>query len=794
MNAELIFSFLFSIFVLMGVAAVYAAFPTEERVHPTFRKVAMGFIVGGIGITLMGSSYTYTQGVFYDARSVVISVSGMFLGAIPTLVGGSAMVITRIIMGGDGTVPGTLSIVLSGIVGILWRRFRLKADASKRIQRVAWWEFYLVALATSVVVVLSQLALPSATFTGVLRNVALPVLVIYPIGQLLVSFLMMIQRNQYFIRQQVQESEEQFRRLFLESEVIQMMVDPETGAIVDVNDKTVDVYGYRKEELLSFTVFDLNTLPRDEVLYLMDRARNEDQKSFLMKHRKKDGSILDIELYSGPIRLRNKTYLLSTIIDKTEQLQQQKLLQEMDERFRAMLLSIGEGIIVIDESQNVMLMNMAARNIIHLYQNAYQRPLNEVFRVYSKQQGKTLEAILQMVLQDNHTFRSDASYVLLDHEDNDSVFVDFTLAPIIDETTKENRGAILVLRDMTNEHKRNEEIRYISQHDHLTGLYNRYFFEAELKRLDTKRQLPLSIIMGDVNGLKLINDSFTHLEGDKMLQKIASILEISTRHEDVVCRWGGDEFAILLPQTTEAEAMIVLERIKTKCQSSSFQVFQPSLSLGLATKTETNDPIYGVIKVAEERMYREKLQEGKSMRNSLIATLEATLYEKSMETKEHAENMIDLARQMATKLHFNQDQINTITLVARLHDIGKITIPDTVLQKPGPLTDIEWEQIRNHPETGSRIVQNIPELTHIAEGILCHHERYDGSGYPQGLKGDDIPLMARVISIVDAYEVMTNGRSYRPAVTHDEAIDELNRHAGTQFDPELVPLFVSLFE
>lgn len=794
MNAELFFSFMFSVFVLLGVAAVYAIFPTTSRVNPLIRKLSMGFIVGGIGITLMGSSYTYSQGVFYDARSVIISISGMFLGAIPTLVGGTAMIVTRILMGGDGVIPGSLSILLSGMVGLCWRKLRLKADQRQLIQRIPWWEFYLVAILTSIAVILSQLALPNRAFVDVLPAVALPLLVIYPLGQLLVSYMMIIQRNQYFIRQAVQESEEQFRRLFLDSEVIQMIIDAETGRIIDVNEKASNVYGYSRDEFRSFSVFDINTLSKEEVLYLMGRARDADQDTFLLQHVKRDGSIMDIELYSGPITIHDKTYLLSTIIDKTEQVQQQKLLQEMDERFRAMLLSIGEGIIVVDEKGYVLLMNMAARNIIRLYQNAYQRPLNEVFRVYSKDHSKNVDDILNEVIQTNQVYRSDASYILINNEDDEPTFIDFTFAPITDETTKENRGAVLVLRDMTHEHKKNEEIRYISQHDHLTGLYNRYFFEAELKRLDTKRQLPLSIIMGDVNGLKLLNDAFTHLEGDKMLQKIASILEISTRHEDVVSRWGGDEFAILLPQTNEADAIIVIERIRSKCQSSSFQVFQPSLSLGVATKTEPDEPIYGVIKVAEERMYREKLQEGKSMRNSLIATLEATLYEKSMETKEHAENMIELSRQMATKLDFNQDQIHTITLVARLHDIGKITISDAVLQKPGPLTDIEWEQIRNHPETGSRIVQNIPELTHIAEGILCHHERYDGSGYPQGLKGDDIPMIARIISIVDAYEVMTNGRSYRPAVSHEDAVSELKRHAGTQFDPELVGVFLSLFE
>lgn len=788
MNVEMIYSFLYSIFVLIGTGVVYSLFPTSNTVHPVIRKLSMGVIIALIGVTLMGTSYTYTQGVFYDARSVIISISGMFLGGIPTLIGMVGMVVMRLILGGTGTIAGILSIVSSGVIGLVWRKYRLYQKNIE--QHIPWWEFYVVGLGTSIAVVLSQLALPSTVFKEVLIDITIPLLLVYPLGQLLISYVMISQRNQFFIRRKVQESEEQYRRLFVESDIIQFIIRPEDATVIDVTQKVIDVYGYSKEEFQSMYIWDFDIETKENIRAGLKRITDNDHRLFYAKHKTKDGRLLNLEIYVSPIRIGGEVLVLAVGFDKTEVLKQQQLLQDMDDKFRTMLLSIGEGVIVIDHEDNIALINQTAKKLLDSEQHLINQPYDQHLRIYSKNHNKTIKDIIQKVFMTGEPYRSDNSYILMTNDE--PTYIDFTIAPILSGTSETVQGTVVVLRDVTLEHRQNEEIRYISQHDHLTGLYNRYFFETELNRLDTKRQLPLSIIMGDVNGLKLMNDAFSHLKGDEMLQKIAKILEMATRHEDVVCRWGGDEYAILLPQTTEAEANVIVHRIKTKLQSTSFEVIQASMSIGLATKTMETQSIYDIIKTAEERMYREKLQEGKSMRNSLIATLEATLYEKSSETKEHADNMIELSRQMAHALSFNQDQINTITLVARLHDIGKITIKDRILKKEGKLTDEEWEEIKRHPEIGSRLVQNIPELSHISEGILCHHEHYDGTGYPQGLSGTEIPLVSRIVSIVDAYEVMTNGRVYRPAMSKKEAIQELQECAGTQFDPTLVDTFINM--
>jgi diguanylate cyclase (GGDEF)-like protein/PAS domain S-box-containing protein len=792
MSADLVFSFMFSVFVLLGISVVYASFPQTTKVPAIVRKIIMGLLITGIGITLMGTSYTYTEGIFYDARSVVLSISGMFLGIIPTLIGIIGMTTTRIIMGGTGTLAGSLSIVTSGIIGLVWRYIRFTRSTKEEVT-IAWFEFWLVGIVTSLVVILSQLVLPWDTVKEIIPKIVVPLLIIYPLGQLGISFVMITQRNQFFIRRRVGESEEQYRKLFIESEAMQFILEPEDGQILDINNKVLEVYGYSREELLQMHVSTLDLLPSDEVRNRIGLAMSEKQTIFSAIHQTKNLQQLVVEIHAGPIPYKNHTKILAMVFDRTQQATQEQQLQELDDKFRTMLLSIAEGIIVFDEFGEIALTNQKVRSLLSLSKNDGSKQIKDkLFRIYSKTTNQTIQETLEHVLLTNLPFRSDTSYILVT-PDNNQVYIDFTVAPIILQNSDENHGAILVLRDITLEHLKNEEIRYISQHDHLTGLYNRYYFETELHKMDTKRQLPLSIIMGDVNGLKLLNDAFTHLEGDKLLQEIAKILKVSTRHEDVVCRWGGDEFAILLPQTTNEEAHNIIHRIKTKCDSSSYKVIKPSLSLGAATKETESQKLYDIIKTAEEHMYREKLQEAKSMRNSLIATLENTLYAKSTETKEHADNMIDLASKMGRKLLFTSDQINTITLIAKLHDIGKIAISDTILQKDGPLTDDEWIQIKRHPDVGSRLVQNIPELNHISEGILYHHERWDGSGYPEGLTGDTIPLFSRIISIVDAYEVMTNGRTYRPAISHEAAIKEIIRCKGSQFDPGLVDVFIELF-
>ena len=348
--------------------------------------------------------------------------------------------------------------------------------------------------------------------------------------------------------------------------------------------------------------------------------------------------------------------------------------------------------------------------------------------------------------------------------------------------------------DITAKKRDTERIKYLSFHDGLTKLYNRAYFEEELKRLDTPRQLPLSFIIGDLNSLKLVNDSYGHRYGDAMIVRASKIIKKYCRDEDVIARWGGDEFVILLPRAGREIAESIVERIRKACEAYTYKKIPLGIALGNASKVSQDESINTVIRDAEESMYKRKLIERKSISGSIILSLEATLSEKSFETKEHIERIKKLALKLGQKLNLPENRIEELSLLATLHDIGKVAIPESILAKEGNLNKKEWELIKRHPEIGSNIASSSPQISHIANAIFAAHEYWDGSGYPRGLKGKNIPLISRIVHIIDAFDVMRSGRPYKKPVKKSNAIKELKARAGTQFDPALVEEFISILE
>ena len=341
------------------------------------------------------------------------------------------------------------------------------------------------------------------------------------------------------------------------------------------------------------------------------------------------------------------------------------------------------------------------------------------------------------------------------------------------------------------EHKLMEEkIRYISYHDTLTGLHNRAFLGKEMRRIDAEKELPISVIMADLNGLKLVNDTYGHRKGDRMLQAVAEIFKSSCRKKDIVARWGGDEFIILLPQTTGGRAEEICHLVRSKCSAAYIGGVPVSLAMGVAVKENSTEVLGDIVKDAEDLMYKQKLADSKSARSAVVSTLLKTLGAKSYETEEHSCRMQMMALEFGEELGLSDSELNRLSLLITLHDIGKISIPEEVLTKREPLTEKEWEVIRKHPETGFRITRSTEEFAYIADEIYSHHERWDGMGYPRRLKGEQIPFLARVTAIVDAFEVMTNGRPYKKRLSRSEAVAEIKNCSGTQFDPVLAKLFL----
>lgn len=351
-----------------------------------------------------------------------------------------------------------------------------------------------------------------------------------------------------------------------------------------------------------------------------------------------------------------------------------------------------------------------------------------------------------------------------------------------------------ILRDITEQVEAENKIQHLTYYDKLTGVHNRLYFDLKLNELFDKKEYPISIIMGDINGLKLTNDAFGHKAGDELLTIAAKIIRESCREGDIAARLSGDEFAIILPTGDKKTAQNICNKIREACQNTSINQIQLSIALGSSTTNSEIDTIGEIMREAEDNMYRNKLNESRSIRSTIITTLQASLEEKTLETKEHAERIKVISLRVGDAIGLSRDALDELSIASSMHDIGKIGISDTILSKPGPLTTEEWQVMKKHPEIGYHILLSSPNMSRIAEYILAHHERWDGRGYPQGLKELEIPIISRIISIADSFDVMLSNRPYRKALPIEEALKEIKRCSGTQFDPNLVEVFLGLME
>lgn len=457
--------------------------------------------------------------------------------------------------------------------------------------------------------------------------------------------------------------------------------------------------------------------------------------------------------------------------------------------FKVTLHSIGDAVITTDIENRIVILNKVAAELTGWNQEEAQgKLLDEVMTTVSEKKDDLLDYASNEGLMNGNQH---CECKILIPRNGDNRIISSSEAYIRDENTN-ILGVVIVFRDVTLEKQKEEEVRYLGYHDKLTGLYNRTYFEKALERLDNEMYMPLGLIMGDSNGLKMVNDVFGHEEGDNLLKSIAEIFKSICGNDDIVARVGGDEFAIILPRTSPEKANFIISKIKQKCNIESANPISPSVALGSAIKTDKNEDISKVYKLAEDRMYNNKLVESKSIRSSIISSLKKTLEERTHETEAHAQRMKELSVKIGKKMDLYDNELDELSLLAMLHDIGKIAIPDYILGKPAKLTEEEWKIMKSHCEIGYRIAVASPELAHIANLILSHHERWDGAGYPQELKGEEIPLLARIIAVVDAYDAMTSDRPYHVAITSDAALKELERCSGTQFDPSIVGKFIEV--
>ncbi len=457
------------------------------------------------------------------------------------------------------------------------------------------------------------------------------------------------------------------------------------------------------------------------------------------------------------------------------------------------LLSIGDGVMVVDANRNIEFANPVACKLTGAAPgDILGRPFSQVVTLSHEEESQTISDPVEGAFCTGQV-QELGDHAVLTSRTGAKYFVEISAAPIRDESGAVS-GVVFVFKDVTEKKEQALKIEYMSFHDSLTGLYNRRFFDEELKRLDTGRNLPITVILGDVNSLKLTNDIFGHDAGDELLKTVAQAMKRVCRADDIIARWGGDEFALLLPQTSETDAALIVKRLKREVEKHSVNAIDCSISLGLSTKSNVSEDIADTVNAAVANMYSNKTMARANVQKSEFASILNTLYESDESENRHSRLVGRVSREIGEALGLSESDLQRLEQAGRFHDIGKIGLAPGLAEKqyhPSPEESEHWKQ---HPAIGFRVLNYFDETLEVAETVLAHHENWDGSGYPRGLKGENIPLHARIVSVADEYSRLMRVQNRTEEENRREALKSIRAGSGFKFDPSIVEAFLNLKE
>lgn len=506
----------------------------------------------------------------------------------------------------------------------------------------------------------------------------------------------------------------------------------------------------------------------------------------------RDGRRIHIDDSAAPITdgKGSITGVVLVFHDITERIRIEKALRERDEKLRLVTDNMLDMITEVNVSGSYQYVSPSVKLTLG-YEPADLLGRSAFEFIHPEDISKVLEEYKERLAQ-KLPGKAEFRYR---HAEGHYLWLEAVGNPVFDEEGLVS-GVVFSTRDITERKLMENQLRYYSLYDTLTGLYNRAYFEQEMLRIEKGRSVSTGLIICDIDGLKFVNDTLGHEVGDALLIAAAGVFKKSFRSGDMVARIGGDEFAVLLPNSSREEVEKAVRRIKNAVErhNAGNPDLPLSISVGFTVRNDDILKMSELFKAADNNMYREKLHRSKSTRSAIVNVIMRALKERDYITEGHADRLQNLVTSMALLLNMPDYKINDLRLLARFHDIGKVGIPDRILLKPGPLTSEEIDEMRRHSEIGSRIAQSAPELAHIADWILKHHEWWNGKGYPLGLSGEEIPVESRILAIADAYDAMTSFRPYREIISQEKALEEIKRCSGTQFDPALTELFLSIFK
>lgn len=571
------------------------------------------------------------------------------------------------------------------------------------------------------------------------------------------------------------------------------------GIYEDINPAYECLVGMKKENLVGKKV---SELIEPKVLKTLNWLKVGGKIAENLGHEKIDYySEVTQQFYQVQIFSFEKGHIALSYTDSTTEVLQTYVVQEdlkqTENQLSLILDSTEEAICGIDLKGQCTFLNLSCMELLGIKEESEmvgKQIFDHFTRKISSQEETTVEEEILKKLKKKQKSHSDQAYFR--RIDGTLFPVEYFVKPKISKGTL--LGGILTFFDNTQRKEKQAEIDHLMYHDSLTGLVNHIKFEKLKSVYDTEKYLPLSIIMGDINGLRRINQHYGHNQGDQLLKTVAKVLSENSPENAHVARYGEDEFSIIMPNTDSMQVFWHVKRIQSAIEKYNRLIDKNqapiNLALGYETKYNLNFDLQNVINNAQDYMDKQKMLNQDSMRNALLTSIKTTLLARSQFTEEHAERLVTLSKKVGEVMKLSSYQMDELALLAELHDLGKIGIDDAILNKPGKLTDEEMAEMKKHSFIGYQIVKSIQGLDDIALPILHHHERSDGSGYPDGLTREDIPLSSRIISVVDAYDAMTQDRPYRKAMSQEKAIAEIKRNSGTQFDSEIVAFFLQSLE
>jgi len=559
--------------------------------------------------------------------------------------------------------------------------------------------------------------------------------------------------------------------------------------IIDVNEAYCGMSGYTKEELIGMSILEHTVV--DDERSAKERAQRIYESGFELfesKHKRKDDTIFNVEISVSTIEGTQRK-LIHFIRDITERKQLESYFLIEKDLFKNTIHSAADAVISTDVYGRVVIMNNMAESFTGWSQKeAIGRPLEEVLHIHDFE-GNHMINLASESIRTRNTIKLLEDYRLITRGDGE-VFIELSAAPITG-SNNEIMGAVVIFKDITMRREEMKNIEDLSYRDALTGLSNRRYLDEAVKNINSLLSLPLTVMVVDVNGLKLTNDAFGHSTGDQLLKEVAKIIKGVTRQEDVTCRTGGDEFILLLPNCDRSQAKALKDRIVSLASKTKVDSLSVSLAIGYSVMRKPEETFDDVFAEADNNMYRNKLRYGQTMKRKTIDKLINKLNRKNHDMYQHNKEVAAYAEKLGTAMNLAYHELEDLKQAARLHDIGKVMISGDILEKDGKLTEKETGQIRKHSEIGYQLLKEVDDYKHLAHIVLSHHEWYNGGGYPRKLKGEEIPLLARIIGVADAFETMTGIRAYKSSITKEEAVKELKACSGSQFDPKIVDAFIN---